>query len=294
MNQIIHDNLPFILGRSPMKAMLWVSAWTFVAFTVLLSASEISYAPLPKIVKDAAWIIKGKILSANRKDTPDANRVEYAVAPTTVLMGLPDVPQKVMLSYAEYNPVIKDDQGKPVGWASPIYSGSGKEFSVKADEEWIFLFVANQLSGTDATSILRVEPVSQDAEIRSILAMADQTNAVSSVPVLSLDPFSTRIEKRWIGKNLKDVLQGKIPDKIVILYTRASAAGKGWQAGRIQEMWQSDIILVEKAKLEHEQPMPGLSALVILKDGGVLRFELWQKCGILTSPEGYAEFDMKE
>jgi len=171
MNQIFHDHLLLILGRSPMKATLWVSAWTFVAFTALLNASEISYAPLPKIVKDAAWIIKGKIVSANRKDTPDANRVEYVVAPKTVLLGLPTVPQKVMLSYEEYNPVIKDDQGKPVGWASPIYSGSGKEFSVKADEEWIFLFVANQLSGTDATSILRVEPVSQEPEIQSILAM---------------------------------------------------------------------------------------------------------------------------
>jgi len=135
------------------------------------AASAVSYTPLPTIVKDAAWIIKGKIISANRKDTPATNRIEYVIAPTAALMGLPTVPQKVMLSYAEYYPVIKDDQGKPVGWASPIYSGSGKEFSVKADEDWIFLLVANQLSGTDATSILRVEPVSQEPEIQSILAM---------------------------------------------------------------------------------------------------------------------------
>ncbi len=129
---------------------------------------------------------------------------------------------------------------------------------------------------------------------RPAIAADDNTNKVPRVPVLGLDPFQTQIEKRWIGKTLKDVLQGRTTDKIVILYTRASEAPKEWHAGRIQKMWESDIILVAKAKQKREQPEPGLSALVILKDGSVLRFELWHKCGILTSPEGYAEFDMKE
>ena len=132
------------------------------------------------------------------------------------------------------------------------------------------------------------------ATCRPAIGGADNTNTASNVPVLELDPFSTHVEKQWIGKNLKDVLKGKIPEKIVILYTRAAAAHKGWLAERIRRMWDSDTVLVEKAKREREQPMPGLSALVILKDGSVLRFELWQNCGVLTSPEGYAEFDTKE
>lgn len=51
-----------------MKATLWVVAWTIAAFTALLNASEISYAPLPRIVKDAAWIIKGNTELKNFDD----------------------------------------------------------------------------------------------------------------------------------------------------------------------------------------------------------------------------------
>jgi hypothetical protein len=148
------------------RICIWTTIWIVTVGS--LYASEISYAPLTNVVKEAQWIFKAKVVTVTRKDTQEANRVEYVVVPTTVLIGHPVVREKVTLTYVETIPLIKDAQGKPIGWASPIYSGSGNEFSVKANEEWIFLLVANRLSETRATSILRTEPVSKETEIRRI------------------------------------------------------------------------------------------------------------------------------
>ena len=119
-----------------------------------LNASEISYAPLTNIVKQAVWIIKARVLTVDRKDTLKANRVEYLVAPTTVLRGIQTTPHQVKLDYSEYIPVIKDAEGKPIGWASPIYSGSGNEFAVKVDEEWIM--VTRKQLGSSILSLRQV------------------------------------------------------------------------------------------------------------------------------------------
>jgi len=148
----------------------------------LLNASEISYAPLANVIKEARWIIKANVVSISRKDTAEANQVAYSVVPITVLKGLPVVPEKVSLTYTETIPVIRDTQGKPMGWASPIFSGCGKEFYVKLGEEWIFFLEAKTLSETQPTSILRVQPVSNETEIRNVLAQSSMDDDVISAP----------------------------------------------------------------------------------------------------------------
>ena len=71
-----------------------------------LGATEISYAPLNNILKAGRWIIEAQVVSVSCKNPPEANRVEYFVVPTAVVMGLSTTPGKATLAYAETNPVL--------------------------------------------------------------------------------------------------------------------------------------------------------------------------------------------
>jgi hypothetical protein len=139
-----------------------------VLFLINVHASETSFAPLTDVVQKASWIIKGKVLAASISNSEAGRTIQYAITPTKIVAGKTSVPSKIRLHYTEEVPVIKDKDGKVVGWVSPIYSGSGNEFSVKAGEEYIFLLIANQLSAENSTEILRVESREAEEQIREI------------------------------------------------------------------------------------------------------------------------------
>lgn len=133
-------------------------------------ANEVSFVSLTNAVHDAQWIIRGKVLKVERKDSGEESRVEYLVAPTRVIKGIPSVPPDILLTYVEKIPVIKDKDGKVVGPSAPIGSGVGKEYSVQKDDEWIFLLLWDKRPAGKETRVLRVEPTVQEDEIKSILS----------------------------------------------------------------------------------------------------------------------------
>lgn len=133
-------------------------------------AGQVSYLPLTNVIRQAQWVFRARVVSVDRKDTEQETRIEYVVSPSRTLMGQPSLPAKVKLSYAEVVPVIRDANGKEIGWFSPIFSGSGNEFSIKPDQEWIFLLTAIKFSADNPTGILRAEPVSHEKEIERMLS----------------------------------------------------------------------------------------------------------------------------
>ena len=154
--------------------IMWLPAlWLFVTFS---NASEVSYAPLASVMKEAQCIFQAKVLNVERNITPEGSRVEYLVEPMKVLKGILSIPSKARLSYFEATPVIKDQNGQVITRISPIFSGSGEEFSIEANQEWFFLLVTNQLPEEQTIAILRAEPVTKNREIRKILSQQDNSH----------------------------------------------------------------------------------------------------------------------
>lgn len=150
--------LPFLLLLTVMPGRGW--------------AGQIFHLPLADVVSDASWIIRAKVVSAERSHAEGRHNAEYRVTPTGVLKGPAAVPEHITLSYSEHVPVSRDEQGHTVLRVSPVFPGSGKEFSVRAEEEWIFLLYSETLSGNGPTHILRAEPAALGDEILRLSAGA--------------------------------------------------------------------------------------------------------------------------
>jgi hypothetical protein len=163
------------LRREKMKEIIAITC--LLIALVSAHASEITLKPLKDVAPNAKCIFIGKILKVDIKKIKNGRRVEILVAPTKNIRGGMPLASKVSLTYTEQIPAIVNKSGKVVGHLSPILSGSGKEFTVKKGESWIFL-----LSTEKVSKILRIEAVVNENAIKKIMSQPkDSSNSDSAV-----------------------------------------------------------------------------------------------------------------
>ena len=152
----------------------------FIVFVVLhllasltCQALEVTFLPLEEAVSADAVVFEATV--GEIKDTQEhdfAWRSISITSPSVMAGEAPSTLTKVL--HKRIIPLIRDKDGKVIGWASPILKASGHEFSLQPGERCLF-YADRQDMSKNEWLVFRIDPISAKPDALKIIGKRKQT-----------------------------------------------------------------------------------------------------------------------